>query len=118
MTKKTTSKKTTRKPGRPAGSKTADRDHQVVVESRCQKCGSTNREKYTGTVVLQGDGVAPDQKPYSERLIAKTRCLDCGQARVVSRYKYVPESGNPPTFADEVAAFTNEESAAKKTSDN
>ena len=81
-----TKKRTTRK-GRPPASKTADRDAVDTVETRC-RCGSTERAPYANVRTVEGEGVAPDGKPYTSVLISPTRCLACGQHRVDRRYRF------------------------------
>ena len=84
---KKTKKRQTKKRGRPVGSKTAERDQQVVIESRCRRCGSTDREPYTNPRSVPGGGVAPDGKSYTEVILSPTRCLQCGQSRTDRRYR-------------------------------
>lgn len=56
----------------------------VVVTSvtRCQKCGSTDREPYAGTVTRPIAGLDAGGKPFTHVIWRRTRCTACGQARI------------------------------------
>jgi len=75
-----TRKKTTRRPGRPAGSKTRQHDHATAEPSRC-RCGSTDREPYSQTIVTEYGGEFNGQ-PFTHIVRRWTKCAACGQARV------------------------------------
>jgi len=76
----------TRTPGRPRP--TAGPTPVVVVEpSRCKKCGSTDREHYSHTTVRDIAGVRPDGMAYSKIFWRRTRCQNCGQARIDKTYE-------------------------------
>ncbi len=62
------------KGGRPKGRKTEQAEVVMVQPSLCPKCGSARREKYNDRTERVIDG---------ERIFwRRTRCLDCGQARI------------------------------------
>jgi hypothetical protein len=75
-------------PGRPVGAKTADRDVVDVEVSRCKRCGSTDRAKYSSKIEVVGNGMH-DGKPYTSVTVRHTQCLnpDCGQHRVDRFYQ-------------------------------
>jgi nitrate reductase cytochrome c-type subunit len=50
--------------------------------SRCLKCGSTERERYTATRVQPFAGVDPAGRPYTHIVRRWTRCAACKQARI------------------------------------
>lgn len=63
-----------RKPGRPTGSKTKERDEAEAPASKCRACGSTDRAPYSKKDVQHYDG---------QQIIRRwTHCLECGQHRV------------------------------------
>jgi hypothetical protein len=83
------------KTGRPAGSKTADREVVTSVLSRCRACDSTERTHYKEKNRVEGYGLAPDGKPYTAVNLRPTKCQTCGQCRIDREYEYVPETANP-----------------------
>jgi len=77
-----------KKTGRPAGSKTKPRLDAVAIATRCPKCGSTDREPYTGhPTVIEHGGIAPDGAPYTHVVKRRTVCLACGQHRSDTLYE-------------------------------
>ena len=80
-TKSATKSSTSKSRGRPTGSKTKERPIATVEPSRCERCGSTDREKYHGTRTLKHVG-EHDGKPYNVIRWKRTRCTACGQHRV------------------------------------
>lgn len=84
------------KKGRPSGTPTADRDLVDVPPSRCARCGCTERATYNHYTRIEGNGVAPDGRPYTAVILRPTKCLnpDCGQHRNDRTWEYVAdESG-------------------------
>lgn len=84
-------------PGRPAGVKniTATAD---VAPSRCPKCGSSQRTPYRKSWEKTfAKGIIPAKLIYR-----RTRCLDCGQARIDREPVYSPTTAEKsPTTAEE-----------------
>ena len=78
---------TSRRPGRPNGSKTKKRPTVNETASRCPRCGSTDRTAYTQTRVVDGGGTAPDGKPFNQVRLGWTSCKACGQARIDRSYR-------------------------------
>jgi len=74
----------TKKIGRPSGAKNIERDLNDVEPSRCKRCGSFDREKYTHKTVVNFDGVSPAGEPYTSIVLRYTRCANpqCGQHRI------------------------------------
>jgi predicted Zn-ribbon and HTH transcriptional regulator len=70
-----------KKTGRPQGATTAERDLVDVPPSRCARCESTKRTPYYELKRIEGQGHAPDGRPYTAVILRPTRCLDCGQHR-------------------------------------
>lgn len=97
MPKKTAPKKTTKKTapkkGRPKGAKTQPAELVDAMPSACRKCGSTNREKYWKTKVLDAAGVThdPTPRPFNKIVLRWTRCADCGQIRIDRSHEFLPE---------------------------
>jgi len=77
--------------GRPPGSKTIEKPVVSTVETRCPACQSTSRTSYSGARVVEGDGIAPDGKPYSEVSLSHCQCLKCGQWRIDRIYRLTAE---------------------------
>jgi hypothetical protein len=60
----------------------------VTVEpSRCQSCGSTEREKYFCTTTRAIAG-SHDGQPYTHIVWRRTRCKACGQVRIDKSYEH------------------------------
>lgn len=76
-----------KKTGRPLGAKTADMDLVDAVATRCKVCASTARTKYTQTQIIEGDGIAPDGRPYTKVTLRRTCCVNCGQHRIDRWYE-------------------------------
>jgi predicted Zn-ribbon and HTH transcriptional regulator len=79
------------KRGRPAGARTVDRPAADVLPSSCPKCGSTNREPYSGQPREFKYAGEHEGRPYTRIVYRSTRCRDCGQARVDREWLYEPE---------------------------
>lgn len=78
----------TRKPGRPAGSKTQPAEITLSQPSRCpykgddgQICGSTEREAYFGTVTKAIAGTTMAGEEYTHVIWRRTRCKKCKRTR-------------------------------------
>lgn len=67
-------------PPKPAGS--AEREQVEGRLTRCTKCGSTKRTKYSNRREIPHGGVDADGKPFTHVVWRNTCCADCGQARV------------------------------------
>lgn len=76
-----------KKVGRPVGSKTIDLDLVDTVATRCKVCASTARTKYEKAQTIEGDGVAPDGRPYTRVILRRTQCVNCGQHRIDRWYE-------------------------------
>lgn len=89
-----TSKKSPRKAGRPIGP-SVQRDEVTVIVSRCKRCGSTRRARYSANRQIIRNvrgGVEPGtNNPVTHLIVRPTRCLDCGQARRDVSYLNEPE---------------------------
>jgi len=82
----------TKKPGRPKGSKTAERPTSDELLSRCPVCLTTERVNFNGDEErIEGEGIAPDGHPYTAVILKPTKCSLCGQARYVRRWEYIPK---------------------------
>jgi len=57
------------------------RSDVTTYATRCQKCQSTERERYKKSVTTKVGGIH-DGKPYTHFKRCWTRCKACGQARV------------------------------------
>ncbi len=82
-----------KKDGRPAGSRNRRYDTVRILPSRCAKCGSTRRTRYTHTRRQPYPGLAHGE-PYTHIARRRTTCADCGQARVDLAYENHPT--DPP----------------------
>ena len=80
MAKKKPTRK--RRPGRPKGAKTKQRDVAVGTLTRCKGCGSTDREPYTGVREMNHEGVDDDGNAFNVITWKRTQCSNCGQNRV------------------------------------
>ena len=80
--------------GRPTGAKTMDRGVVTTIRTRCVSCNSTERSRYAANNRLEGNGIAPDGKPYTAVNLRPTKCLTCGQHRTDREYEYVPVIAN------------------------
>lgn len=78
MAKKTNQKRR----GRPKGSTNASRDVVAVLPSHCRQCGSTDREAYIGKPIVREITGTVEGRPYNKITWRRTRCANCGQARV------------------------------------
>ena len=81
----TSETQTTTKPrrGRPPGQTMAPAPAVVTVPtSRCPKCDSTERTPYFGCTEQEHDGVDEKGRPFTHIVRRRTRCLNCGQARI------------------------------------
>lgn len=75
--------------GRPTGA--ANVETIVDVEtSRCPRCGSTEREPYSGTTAQAYAGTFGG-RPYTHILRRRTRCCACGAARIDRAFENRPE---------------------------
>ena len=66
--------------GRPAGAATNKKAPVDGAKTRCQSCGSTEREPYFGTIEHSIEGIR-DGQPYTHVVWRRTRCRDCSQIR-------------------------------------
>ncbi|WLD10473.1 hypothetical protein [Planctellipticum variicoloris] len=89
----TTEPQTEKKPiGRPPGSPNV-RETAVAVPSRCNACGSTEREPYLDRNDLEFAGVDSGGKAFTHIVRRRVRCAGCGQMRIdVTRENRVPPS--------------------------
>jgi RNase P subunit RPR2 len=69
------------KAGRPKGSKTKKVAVVDAVRTRCIKCGSTQRTKYSQRRELNTSGVLPDGTEFDKVIWRRTTCKKCGQVR-------------------------------------
>jgi len=77
-------------PGRPRGSATA-RDVPVVEvqpASKCTRCGSPHRAEYEHRNVQKYSAALRDGRQYDEIIRRRTKCEDCGQARIDREYRF------------------------------
>jgi hypothetical protein len=82
----------TRRPGRPAGSRTKSRDQAEARASRCRECGSTNRTAYRQKIEHEHGGHHHRTgEPFTHIVKRWTSCADCGQARIDITYENRPE---------------------------
>ena len=84
--------------GRPKGSKNAEYEHAIVRPPQCPSCRSTDREPYRERPrVIRYSGVLPGAPPheYTHVIKRRTRCRNCGQARVDTWYENVPAGCEP-----------------------
>lgn len=79
------------KQGRPKGAKTVKKPESTGLLTRCNACGSTDRERYTNPRSIQQHGIAPDGSPYNQVTWRHTSCKSCGQVRVDKFYEMVPQ---------------------------
>jgi len=88
-----------RRPGRPAGAKTAHRAHVVELRAQCPACHSTRRTRFFhaatiehGGQILVPEGPAnpPAIRPYTHVEKKRATCADCGQALAITLYLYKP----------------------------
>ena len=93
-------KAATKKRGRPKGAKTKERDVVRAEASRCNACGSADREPYRNATVHEYTGTRCDEcpqvgtqgercicggvyrLPFSRVVLRRTSCSNCGQARI------------------------------------
>ena len=73
--------------GRPEGAKTGNYETAEVVATQCNACSSSNREPYFGKIERGIAGVLSDGREYSHVVWRRTRCRDCGQARIDRSYE-------------------------------
>ena len=78
MAKKKVARK---KAGRPKGSANKVVDTLEVDASRCGRCGSTRRTKYTNHRKISISGVTRSGRIYDKVVWRRTKCLNCGQWR-------------------------------------
>ena len=69
------------KPGRPKGSRTRRLPVVTVAATQCQKCGSTERGRYTRTTETPHPCVW-DGRSYTHVVRRWTACAACGQSRI------------------------------------
>jgi len=77
MAKKTT---TSRRPGRPKGSRDAAPVH--VANTRCRKCHSTKKKALRIVQERAITGTDDKGRPYSRVVWRRVQCANCGQHRV------------------------------------
>jgi hypothetical protein len=84
-------KKKQQKPaGRPKGSLKQEYPQSIGELTRCKRCDSTERTKYTTIKDMPHQGLR-DGKPYTRVVWRRTTCANCGQARVDQHYENSPE---------------------------
>lgn len=83
-----------KKKGRPQGSKTQERPVVDETPTRCIVCHSTDRTPYDNSkeIILEGDGVWTDGKPYNGVLLRHTKCTHCGQSRTDRKPLFTPRN--------------------------
>lgn len=79
------------KQGRPKGAKTVKKPESTGVLTRCKRCGSTDRDRYTNPRTIQQSGIGPDGKPYNQITWRNTCCKSCGQVRVDKFYEQIAQ---------------------------
>ena len=79
------------KRGRPKGQGNYDVDTVRAEPTRCRRCGSTNRTRYTNTRVRFISGTDFQGRPYSRMIWRRTQCLHCGQYRDDIARVYEPD---------------------------
>lgn len=79
--------------GRPRGAANAQVEQADGQLTSCGKCGSTKREPYFNRRDVDVAGVhAVTGRPYTQIVIRRTRCGDCGQARDDRHFVNAPKS--------------------------
>lgn len=78
--------------------KTHQQASGVTIPTKCQRCGSTSRTKYSNSQTL-GAGRTwrelpgiPIGTPYTSLTKSRCICLKCGQARVDQRFEFDSET--------------------------
>lgn len=78
------------KPGRPAGAKNKQVPQSDGQLTRC-RCGSTRRTEYFNRRVLAIAGINPATgEEYTQIVIRRTSCADCGQLRDDRHFVFEP----------------------------
>jgi len=73
------------KPGRPTNGKPIE--HTAVSKiTRCNICGSTQRDAYNNTREIEQGGVN-DDGVYTHVVWRNTKCSKCGQSRIDKAYE-------------------------------
>lgn len=73
-------------PGRPAGSPSTTDIAQGEL-TRCPKCGSTDRGRYTSRTEQAFNGADPKGQPFTHLVWRRCRCYACGQHRIDKLYE-------------------------------
>lgn len=64
----------------------------IARPTTCPACGSTNRAPYAGHKQELDYAGEFEGRPYNKVVWRRTRCLDCGQARLDKSHELVAES--------------------------
>lgn len=62
-----------------------------AVKDDGEICGSTRRADYHNVTRVYHAGELPDGTPFDTIIFRRTKCLDCGQARVDRSYEMVSD---------------------------
>lgn len=77
------------KAGRPKGSKTNPPPITKAILSRCPVCYSTERSGYTRVKTTPRDGTDQNGLPFNYVSRKRTKCRNCGKARIDFVHEYV-----------------------------
>ena len=80
-------KKAKKKAGRPKGKTNNEHVAAVGRLTRCPRCGSTDRERYTKSTEQAFSGVTEDEERYTHIVRKWTKCSKCLQHRVDRLYE-------------------------------
>ncbi len=81
--------------GRPKGARKKEYPQSIGELTRCRKCDSTERTKYTTIKEMEHAGVR-DGKPYTRVIWRHTSCASCGQVRIDQHYENSPPPATKP----------------------
>ncbi|QDT07802.1 hypothetical protein K227x_62300 [Rubripirellula lacrimiformis] len=62
----------------------------TAAKSRCPKCLSIKRERYSNVTTHDISGISPDGQEYDQITWRRTKCKSCGQSRVDRELRLVP----------------------------
>lgn len=74
-------------PGRPKGSKSRQAVQTAAYPPRCPKCGSTEREPFSGVIRESEIHTDPMGQPCTHIVWRRTQCRACGQLVIVRAYE-------------------------------
>jgi hypothetical protein len=84
--------------GRPKGARKQEYPQSIGELTRCRKCDSTERTKYT-TIKEMAHAGERDGKPYTRVVWRHTACASCGQVRIDQHYENSPAPAAKPKRA-------------------